>query len=56
MKNVCTLILLGLVTLVTAQADLAQTSIKGMFSRNADQITSLSNAFSEEQYDWRPAE
>ncbi|NND04966.1 MAG: DinB family protein [Saprospiraceae bacterium] len=56
MKNLCTLMILGLASLASAQADLAQSSIKGMFSRNADQITSLGDAFSEEQYNWRPAE
>ncbi len=43
-------------TFLMAQDDLTQASILGMVSRNADQITSLAEAFSDDQYDWRPDE
>lgn len=46
---------MGAITL-TAQEQMVQSSLKGLISRNQEQIVSLANAFSEEQYDWRPAE
>jgi len=42
--------------LVLAQEEIVQSSLKGLISRNQEQIVSLANAFSEDQYDWRPAE
>ena len=56
MKQLFTVVLFSMASMLTAQADLTQSTIQGVFSRNADQITSLADAFSEEQYDWRPAE
>ncbi len=42
--------------LASAQNQMVQSSLKGLVSHNQDQIVALANAFSEEQYDWRPAE
>jgi len=39
-----------------SQDDLSQTSIQGLFARNEEQISSLADAFSEDLYDWSPAE
>ncbi|MFS4494822.1 DinB family protein [Maribacter sp. 2308TA10-17] len=39
-----------------AQDNLAQTTIQAVLSGNQDQVIQLAEAFSEEQYDWRPAE
>lgn len=41
---------------VTAQDQVVQSNLKGLVSHNQGQITSLAEAFSEDQYDWRPAE
>jgi len=41
---------------ISAQENVVQTSVNGLLSHNQNQITSLANAFTEEQYDWRPAE
>ena len=41
---------------VTAQDQVVQSNLKGMVSYNQKQIASLAEAFSEDQYDWRPAD
>lgn len=40
----------------SAQDQLVQQNITGMLSYNQGQVAALAQAFSEEQYDWRPAE
>ena len=37
-----------------SQDDLTQTTIQGVLSYNQEQVVQLAEAFSEEQYDWRP--
>ncbi|WP_422083856.1 DinB family protein [Ulvibacterium sp.] len=39
-----------------AQDTMVQSTIQGMLTYNQGQVMSLAEAFSEEQYDWRPAE
>lgn len=39
-----------------AQDNLAQATIKGVLTGNQGQVVQLAEAFSEDQYDWRPAE
>ncbi|WP_425234438.1 DinB family protein [Ulvibacterium sp.] len=39
-----------------AQDTMVQSTIQGMLTYNQGQVISLAEAFSEEQYDWRPAE
>lgn len=39
-----------------AQDKLAQATIQGVLTGNQAQVIQLAEAFSEEQYDWRPAE
>ncbi len=39
-----------------AQDNLAQTTIQGVLQGNQGQVVALAEAFSEEQYDWRPSE
>ncbi len=41
---------------INAQDDLAQATIKGVLAGNQGQVIQLAEAFSEEQYSWRPAE
>ena len=43
-------------TLTHAQDNLAQTTIQGILAGNQGQVVQLAEAFSEEQYDWRPME
>ncbi len=42
--------------LVSAQDSVATSSLQASMSNNQQQIGSLTNAFSEDQYSWRPAE
>src|SRR5690606_22937497 len=56
MKKLITLFLIMGALTLSAQEQMVQSSLKGLISRNQEQIVSLANAFSEEQYDWRPAE
>jgi uncharacterized damage-inducible protein DinB len=56
MKALTTLFLCLFTLCVTAQDNIVQTSLKELVSGNQQRITELANAFSEEQYDWRPAE
>ena len=39
-----------------AQDNLTQATIQGVLAGNQEQVIQLAEAFSEEQYDWRPAE
>ena len=41
---------------VQAQDNLAQTTIKAVLAGNQDQVIQLAEAFSEDQYNWRPSE
>lgn len=46
-----------LITVITyAQDNLAQATIKGVLTGNQGQVVQLAEAFSEDQYDWRPSE
>lgn len=56
MKILSTLILCLFTLVVSAQDNVVQSSLKELVSGNQQRITELANAFSEEQYDWRPAE
>ncbi|SFZ94410.1 Uncharacterized damage-inducible protein DinB (forms a four-helix bundle) [Flaviramulus basaltis] len=56
MKSLATLFLCMCTFSVFAQDEIVQSSLKGLLSHNQDQISSLANAFSEDQYEWRPAE
>lgn len=56
MKHVIFLFLFMSTLLISAQDNVVQTSVNGLLSHNQNQITALANAFTEEQYDWRPAE
>lgn len=53
-------LLLSVLTLsfygLQAQENLAQATIKGVLESNQGQVIQLAEAFSEEQYDWRPME
>lgn len=44
------------VAMTYAQDTMVQSTIQGMLTYNQGQVISLAEAFSEEQYDWRPAE
>lgn len=55
MKTLKTLILCLFTLVVSAQDNVVQSSLKELVSGNQQRITELANAFSEEQYDWRPA-
>lgn len=55
MKHV-TFLFLFMSTLAISAQDVVQSSVNGLLTHNQNQITALANAFSEEQYDWRPAE
>lgn len=56
MKHVVSLFLFMSTLLISAQETVVQTSVNGLLSQNQNQISTLANAFTEEQYDWRPAE
>lgn len=43
-------------TVAFAQEKLTQNTIQGVLKGNQEQVLSLAQAFSEEQYDWRPME
>ncbi|WP_282162962.1 DinB family protein [Ulvibacterium marinum] len=45
-----------MVAITYAQDTMVQSTIQGMLTYNQGQVISLAEAFSEEQYDWRPAE
>ena len=56
MKKLITLFVCMSTLLVSAQDSVAKSSLQALISNNQTQIASLANAFSEEQYNWRPAE
>ncbi len=56
MKKI-TLVLAFMATVITyAQDDLVQTTIQSVLTGNQAQVVQLAEAFSEEQYNWRPME
>ena len=56
MKNLALLLMFVSVFAIRAQENLVQSTIQGTLSYNQGQIVSLAEAFSEDQYSWRPAE
>ena len=57
MKKLLTLAFILPCFLAFAQEDtMVQQTIKGILSQNQGQVMQLAEAFSEEQYDWRPME
>jgi uncharacterized damage-inducible protein DinB len=56
MKTLLTIFSCLFTFVATAQDQVVQSNLKGMVSHNQEQIASLAEAFSEDQYDWRPAE
>ncbi|MFS4455798.1 DinB family protein [Maribacter sp. 2304DJ31-5] len=56
MKKLTVLCMLLAAGLTYAQDNLAQNTIKGVLAGNQAQVIQLAEAFSEEQYDWRPSE
>ena len=47
----------GLICLTAVGQDtMVQQTIKGILTQNQGQVVQLAEAFSEEQYDWRPME
>ena len=56
MKKVLILCMLITSVISYAQDNLAQATIKQVLAGNQDQVIQLAEAFSEDQYDWRPAE
>lgn len=52
------IVFLGLVcfSAVSQEDQLVQQTIKGILTQNQGQVVQLAEAFSEEQYDWRPME
>lgn len=56
MKKSILLLFFTVSTMAFAQEKLTQNTIKGVLKGNQEQVLSLAQAFSEEQYDWRPME
>jgi uncharacterized damage-inducible protein DinB len=56
MKKIVVLSMLMLTCITYAQGNLAQATIQGVLKGNQGQVIQLAEAFSEDQYDWRPAE
>lgn len=56
MKKVSLLFMFLATTLMFGQDDIVQNSVKGMLTFNQGQVLSLAEAFTQEQYDWRPSE
>ncbi|MDT7829688.1 DinB family protein [Pricia sp. S334] len=56
MKKLALALFLMATVVCQAQDDLTQSTIKGILEYNQDQVVQLAEAFSEDQYDWRPAE
>ena len=48
--------MLMMISLTYAQDKLAQSTIQAVLTGNQSQVIQLAEAFSEEQYDWRPSE
>ncbi len=56
MKKTILIAMLMVVSLTYAQDKLAQSTIQAVLTGNQSQVIQLAEAFSEEQYDWRPSE
>jgi uncharacterized damage-inducible protein DinB len=56
MKKIAVLLTMMVVCTTYAQDKLTQGTIKGVLTGNQAQVIQLAEAFSEEQYDWRPSE
>lgn len=57
MKKLFSLLCMFLaIGLTYAQENLTQNTIQGLLKGNQDQVIQLAEAFSEDQYDWRPME
>lgn len=56
MKFLAALALVGFAFTAQAQDNLAQSTIQAVLTGNQAQVVQLAEAFSEEQYDWRPME
>jgi uncharacterized damage-inducible protein DinB len=56
MKKITLFATFLMVAITYAQDTMVQSTIQGMLTYNQGQVISLAEAFSEEQYDWRPAE
>ncbi|MDT0605410.1 DinB family protein [Croceitalea rosinachiae] len=56
MKKLAILFMLLTTVITCAQDNLAQATIKGVLTGNQGQVVQLAEAFSEDQYDWRPSE
>ncbi len=56
MKKLVTLLICVSSFFAMAQDDIVQANIKGLLDNNQNQITSLAQAFSEEQFNWRPSD
>ncbi len=56
MKRILVVCTLALASMTSAQDNLAQTTIQGVLAGNQAQVVQLAEAFSEDQYVWRPAE
>lgn len=56
MKKLSTILLCMMAVTCYAQDNLTQSTIQGVLTHNQEQVVQLAEAFSEEQYDWRPTE
>ena len=56
MKKLVVAAFLMVATMTFAQEKLTQNTIQGVLQGNQGQVVALAEAFSEEQYDWRPTE
>ncbi|WP_149277364.1 DinB family protein [Pareuzebyella sediminis] len=56
MKKLSVVLMFLAISAIYGQDDIVQNSIKGMLTYNQGQVVSLAEAFTPEQYNWRPAE
>ncbi|MBU2948916.1 DinB family protein [Zobellia uliginosa] len=56
MKKLAAIAFFMVATMINAQEKLTQNTINGVLEGNQGQVVALAEAFSEEQYDWRPTE
>lgn len=56
MKSLCLTLLFMTTVTCYAQDNLTQSTIQGVLTHNQGQVVQLAEAFSEQQYDWRPTE
>jgi uncharacterized damage-inducible protein DinB len=56
MKTIVSALICLSTFVISAQENIVQNDIKGLLSYNQQQITSLGETFTEDQYGWRPAE